>query len=767
MPLTQQEYLFITTEQVPNVNFDSSRIESVLDIENFAEAIARTISEKPERYFEWLCDGIVLLFNFIQSNWIKPKHDASLDLLTVKRTEALEALSFDDECNENIQKPELLYIAKLIFSNEKLRSAFKSCAWWKFRANLLHQQFLEMTSPTLFQETERLISYINQSIIVQDEYLKTLFHLEAVQFYIHCRRSQACEKHLNIALKSAMLDLELHGVMGKRTKYQKERKALLSLKITLEKDPFPSKCCGDLPDTLDLNDEVRLEKIEFSEPQENPKLGAVEEAVILAKFFQIRLSQPRDNLVIEEIMPYLNNVIDNTKNWALKMSALYQRCFTEMCDRRAAERAMLQAEHLLEYLNCSEIPVADKLYMFFASGMEPRWMFKQILANLMFNLGLIKGAIDIYLQLHLWEDVIICYSILDLKHKAAEIIQQRLERKPTVKLWCLLGDALQETKYYETAWELSEKRSSRAQRHWGFHYFTKKCYEKAIPHLKLSTELNSLQENVWLRLGYAALQVEDWQLAATSYRRYCCLEETSFEAWNNLAKAYIKLGDKPRAWRSLHDAIKCNYDRWEVWENLMIVSVDLGHFSDVIRCYHRILELKGCHIDIQILDILTKVLSKDTVDANGNSTRRLIPNLLQLFGHLTSFNSNNSKVWRMYAEITAAKGSELDHQKATEYLQRAYRCITADPRWIQSLTSTKEVLVLCSDIAQAYLNCARDCPAKQKKAMLGSAKLSLQGVVKKTKEQEIFVEDICTELQKVEEYLLVITDALKEINNGI
>lgn len=55
----------------------------------------------------------------------------------------------------------------------------------------------------------------------------------------------------------------------------------------------------------------------------------------------------------------------------------------------------------------------------------------------------------------------------------------------------------------------------------------------------------------------------------------------SFEAWNNLAKAYIKLGEKARAWKSLQDAIKCNYDRWEVWDNLMVVSIDLKHFSEV------------------------------------------------------------------------------------------------------------------------------------------------------------------------------------------
>lgn len=47
-----------------------------------------------------------------------------------------------------------------------------------------------------------------------------------------------------------------------------------------------------------------------------------------------------------------------------------------------------------------------------------------------------------------------------------------------------------------------------------------------MPHLKLSVELNNIQELVWFRLGYAALQTEDWKLAATAYRRYCVLEDS-------------------------------------------------------------------------------------------------------------------------------------------------------------------------------------------------------------------------------------------------
>lgn len=31
---------------------------------------------------------------------------------------------------------------------------------------------------------------------------------------------------------------------------------------------------------------------------------------------------------------------------------------------------------------------------------------------------------------------------------------------------------------------------------------------------------------MWFRLGYAALQIEEWKLAAMAYRRYCALEQS-------------------------------------------------------------------------------------------------------------------------------------------------------------------------------------------------------------------------------------------------
>lgn len=192
-----------------------------------------------------------------------------------------------------------------------------------------------------------------------------------------------------------------------------------------------------------------------------------------------------------------------------------------------------------------------------------------------------------------------------------------MKKKETVELYCLLGDALDEKRWYEKAWEFSNGRSGRAQRHLGCYYFSKKKYEEAIPHLEKSLTFNSLQETVWARLGYSALALERWELAAKAYRHYTNIEPNGFESWNNLAKAYLNLGDKRRAHKILNEALRCNYDNWKVWENFLIVSVDTGNFEDVLNAHHRLIELKSRYLDKEILAITVNAICNDTPDAEG------------------------------------------------------------------------------------------------------------------------------------------------------
>jgi hypothetical protein len=99
------------------------------------------------------------------------------------------------------------------------------------------------------------------------------------------------------------------------------------------------------------------------------------------------------------------------------MTSLCYRCSMESDDKRTVERSMMQAESLLKDFNDAKAPIARRMDLFFASGMRPIWILEEKWANIMVSLGLVKGALEVFIKLGLWEDVIACYNILNLKHK--------------------------------------------------------------------------------------------------------------------------------------------------------------------------------------------------------------------------------------------------------------------------------------------------------------------------------------------------------------
>lgn len=328
----------------------------------------------------------------------------------------------------------------------------------------------------------------------------------------------------------------------------------------------------------------------------------------------------------EELSPFLTTLLHQQHGpWATRITSLLLNIRLESTHRRTVERSLRQCEEVVNLLSKQSsadgadvlTPVRQRLTFAYASYMRPRWSVRAELGELMISLGLTKTALDLYMDLRKWPNVIACYNQLELPHKAAEIIQQELDKNETAELWCMLGDATDNPECYRRAWELSEHRSGRAQRHWGLYFYDKKDYAAAIPHLQRSLEFNSLQENVLLRIGYAALMLENWPVAAEAYRHYTNIEPNGFESWNNLAKAYIKMNDKKRAHKVLHESLKCNFNNWKVWENFLLVSVDTGNFEDAINAYRQLIEIRGKHWDAQVLQILVRAIAANAPDAAG------------------------------------------------------------------------------------------------------------------------------------------------------
>jgi hypothetical protein len=115
------------------------------------------------------------------------------------------------------------------------------------------------------------------------------------------------------ASRLAGLDLHVTGALGKRTKYQENDFAQLTLDVDRKNDVVVESASASVATTLmpldvKLNDEVRLEHIKFKDDSRQAVAGLslAEQSIILGNFFLQKRSKPRDSLTAEELGPYLD-----------------------------------------------------------------------------------------------------------------------------------------------------------------------------------------------------------------------------------------------------------------------------------------------------------------------------------------------------------------------------------------------------------------------------------------------------------------------------
>jgi len=425
--------------------------------------------------------------------------------------------------------------------------------------------------------------------------------------------------------------------------------------------------------------------------------------------------------------------------------ALLERTKLERSEKRAVERALMQMQTLVDGLPWSKESHHARTNLFFSCKPLPFWSLEYELVKILISVGSIKTALDYSLKLHLWEEVIHCYHLLELRHKAVEVIKEQMVKDgESPLLYCMLGDATDDPKNYEKAIELSNGKSVRAYRSLGGYYYERKDYEKTVEYLGKSLELNTFQLKTMLRHGYSALQLEKWDVAAQSYRNYCVHCSDNFEAWNNLANAYIKKGQKPRAWKVLQEAVKCDYDNWKVWDNILVVSTDCAHFEEVIRAYHRILDLKdGKHIDCDVLSILVKAINENLPDNYERPSKSFKKAALVLFGRITAENNGEPRVWELYSQlVTAAETEEALNEeelfKAAQFMSKATATfMQKDKNWHKSSEKIIEGLRLAINYMSSCICTAKRTSNKtQSIQQMASAKMTVKSMISKIKQNQ-------------------------------
>lgn len=689
--------------------------------------------------------GVALLQLFVQVNWtgVQARHQPA-ELMPPLAT--LQASSLDtvvvadgDSLNASTQLPVLLAMAKIILVEHRvgLDSARPLLAIvWSLRCCLTLQAVLEEKSEQLHEVMVSLTAAAGgEAVRDEDErLLLALYHLEAARFHSLYYEVRDMVRTTEEAGRCVGLSVKDTGALGRRTKYQVKDIAQFALDFDIDatyarEEEDQTVSSAHLPVDLRLDDEVRLEKIHFAEAGRDRLLclDAVQQCVLMARFCLKRRAIPSDELALEELQPHLIPLLEHPVAWSLYTAALLNRSMLECKYSRSVERARAQLETILENLSLvtesQQEEVSIRMRHIHGSRLPPMWEVERGLADILLSLGATKGALDRYMRLQRWDEVIACFNLLQMRHKAAEVIKEQMKKGETARLWCQLGDATDDLQCYHKALELSNNKSARAFKSLGLHYYFSKDYSRAVDYFEQSLHVSRFQLDIWLRLGFAALELENWSVGARAYRSYTSLESDNFEAWNNLAKCYIKLGQKQRAWRVLHEAIRCDYDNWKVWDNLMVIAADLAVFDDVLRAYSRILDLKQTHLDGQVLGVLVKVVTEGIPDSAGLSSAKYRESVAQLLARLTVSMPREPEPWHCYATLLlAGEPSIEDRVKGCQYLQKSMAAHTSNRGWEKDPAVCREVLSRGRELAGAIVTVPE--PAAQLQ-LANSARLAL------------------------------------------
>jgi tetratricopeptide (TPR) repeat protein len=515
------------------------------------------------------------------------------------------------------------------------------------------------------------------------------------------------------------------------------------------------------------------------DPGNQPDLSAIDQCILIAYAGVIKLSAAFDDkLIMEQVAAYVNRVLQTSADgksqvqpdWTIHTAALLARTRVEGHRSRTVERSVLQLQVLVDQLveeigtpaasgnasSAATLPAqasseaapvdaskakvsflqradqkasatgAERLRYLFAIPLASKIDLEGELAGKYTSIGLVRSALEIFERIENWEAVAMCYGAMEQEGKAEAVLREQIDSvrpgRNLPKLWCLLGDVLQSLECWQKSWEVSGERYARAQRSIGKYYFGKKEHNLAIEAYSLSLKINPLNHGAWFMYGCSGLETGQYELAAEAFTRCVSIEQQDGESWNNLASALLRIApqagsDRRRdAWTALKTATQIKHESWRMWENYMLVSLDVGELSECIRAMRRCIGLRSnecgeAAVDFEVL----KLLVQETIGLDAPTDEQTTSEIGSGPGSLRGFPrmvndlmmqvvqpliTHDPRLWRLLAKLHIWRGK---YAEALEANEKAYRCLAG--KMVETEYKVFEELTDAADeLVDAYRN---------------------------------------------------------------
>ncbi|KRX56657.1 Tetratricopeptide repeat protein 27 [Trichinella sp. T9] len=697
--------------------------------------------------------GINCLLHFVEQNFLGPPRDLPSSELAILGNSTINSLVCEqylacdgEEAYLRCRYPVLLLMAKQTFVDcfEYFVDKYLTTRWWALRVLSIWQSLFRSRQNKIRRIFEDLLKPLHswhEYVVKFDSRLRPQLLIEIANISSFYFNFEQANEMLISAMRNLRLNARLTGKYGRRTYHQSCEIPQLVLDVfskggSCSQEEEEAASAGIVPKNLPLEDGNLLNELKLLDVDEKRPLTALEQSAIFAQMVLWEARTARSPISQLEQSAYLREILKNPRCWSLQVASLYKRSSLEKGSIKTVERALRQVGELVQCFHGYGASTQQRFFLFFATKVPPIWQLRLLNADLLLVLGCVKDALNDYLNLDIVDMVVQCYIRLGMKEQCEEYVRSKLEVKQSPALLCYLADITEEADGYVKAWELSGERYARAQFSLAKLYFKKQLYEETIEACQKAVTVQPLDFSIWYLLGYVSLQLKKFSTALHAYGHCVRIEPDMAEAWNNFAVAALELREEDRAYKILKEALRCNYENQKIWKNFTLVCVRVGRVMDAVEGIHRLIDMGVAIDDMEILSTLVKMCNDEDLKMKFDVSFRR--KLCELFGRLTSQQSNCPKLWRLYSELYNPDHVDFDCdlEKYCRLCERAFYCRKRQFELKMEFSAAAEVLEYAVDLANSKLLLATrmESDGLDAKAVRSSARIAcwqILNVIKK------------------------------------